>query len=824
MPSPNLTVTTSETGGSYVPTSPITVPILYTPVLPVSPIGPNQVVASGPLPDWAGQGVGDITFILNQLLDISDASVNYLANTVKSGVTAGINQAADIANSTSQTVIQNVGRLTNGLLDGVNNTLSTMGGWLKDIGSAIYDNLGALIGFLKDHIGSIITTVADAVKSALGPILEVVHSVAVEIQSINDNFIQPLSNIILGTIQTLSTLTETLERDFHEGFKGILQIPTDLANSLTSLDATFQRSIQQMGTANKAVIETTIGGTAEDTIHTRLKSIGDVIDALKIKPVKGTTLTDAVRLSDPGINEAIGKTFDAIWKEILTFLTTSLSSFKGFSGAMSAIPLAIPFIAEAEWEIPAALIGFTLACIEAYEPALTYIREDIENKARLAKLSPNDVLLAWQRGFVNDASLDEELGVRGWDSGRQKVLKDLQTYLIDVQSILDMWFRGIVSDEDLAKNFKAHGITPDQTEALKEDGYKIPDVGTARVAYNRGIINDVVLDEILQENRYTPEEQFTFKQTALSVESVSGLIERHKRNTLYSNHLTSDPLFNTVPDDIIQLARANGDNPQVAADQWMTQFSVPGVQHWIALMFRGKRTHTEVMAAMDYFRVPQEWRDDYIVSSRALIPFRTIPSMVKAKIITESYAKEQLAAHGYDATAVNALLSYAQQQKTSTSATKAIQNHEESVGVAQQLYNLGAINDAQYSEVLKAHQYTDSAIAAELQLTHLKQQLNHRKETGAEIVARAVSGEITYESAQEQMHTAGFTAIEIARYAKQIRNATKQTTKIPAEAQLVAMVKNSIITQDEFTTLLEQSGYSKDWAEKITVLHFAHAS
>jgi transposase InsO family protein len=335
-----------------------------------------------------------------------------------------------------------------------------------------------------------------------------------------------------------------------------------------------------------------------------------------------------------------------------------------------------------------------------------------------------------------------------------------------------------------------------------------------------GQIDDDALRAVLTINRYSEDEAQAFIDTALRPEQTADYINRTQRDSVFSSHLVIDPFYEAPPQPYIDAAKAEGVNAQVARDAWRSSFQFPQLNQWLSLYFRGIRTHTELMAAMDYYRVPQNLRDDYIQANRALIPFRTIPGMVAAGIIDESYAKQQLQGHGYDLQAAEALLAYSKTKVQTTTPVVAQQIHEISVATAKEFWNEGAFTDDQLKQLLVAHGYSDYTAAVTLTTMQIAHAQKLRKQVGQDIVNEALAGILTDDQAIQQFSQRNFSIQEIAKLTRQLRTGRRQNAKIPSEAELLKMAKQSIITPNDYGNALSAMGYAANWVQAIVQLNF----
>jgi hypothetical protein len=772
----------------------------------------------------SGGGAAQIHITVNNAVNLAEGVGQKIADAVSFGIEQAVDQAKEAASEAANAVTSSLKDVVDAIGDGVKTLLGSLKDGLVYIADLIKNNVGALIDFIVNNVGKLVSTVTDVLNNVIVPVLKNVNDVITKVNDVITNTIAPIFNTISHVYQQTVGLIDAIKRDISNGIQGILQLPSDIANSLTGLEATLQRVSQQLSFRSKDGSNVTLDDIMDSAVGGNLRHLGSLLTTPTSAPATPTTYADLQHLWEPDVNAALGKAFDAIWSEIVTFFKKSMDSSTGALNALKSVPLLIPFVAEAEWSLPAVLIGFALTLISAYKPALEFIEDDVSAKMGLSKLSPNDALAAWVRRFIEEKDLREELAVNGWDASRIQVLMDLQKYLIGIEPILDMWHRGIVTANDLDDNLDDHALIGADRTAVIAASYKIFDPGLAGAMFLRGLITEQQLFDVLKVNRYTQPEQEAFKTTLIRPGGPRVTLDRIRNDALVASRLVAHQDLFTPPTDFFQSAQDVGTSSEEATEIWRNSFPIPPLHEWLGLYFRGLRTRSELDAAFDYFRILPEWRDDFIRVNQALIPFRTIPAMLAGGIISEPYAKQQLQAHGFDLAQIDALLKYAG-VKGKTSKTKTAQTiNDLSLATVKEFWVQGVITDDQYQKALVAHGYAPDTAALQIKVELLAEHAKERKTVASGIVDEALAGLITDDQAQQQLAQQGFTLQETAKYLKQLRTAKRANAKLPSEAELVKFLKAGLITVDDFQQALKATGYAPKWVEAFTTLNFKPAT
>jgi len=805
---------------------------------------PSQPVQFGPpvtsqQPGTSGGG-GNVQVIVNNYEQIANDVLNQIAQAVKKGLTDGMNAVSDVA----QTLFGKIGDI----LKQIGQTL-----WdtLKQVASAIASQLGSLLSGIAGALKSAAQTIFEGIKAAMGDIRDtlravidkvapILDSIAKQVQTINDTLIKPIATFINTTVKTIADLTTAIERDLHDGLSGILKIPGDIAQGLGSLDASLQRTVQELGTVNKATVDSVLTTTDGKNLAAHLQSVGDAItQGTGFHQIASTFTPKPIALTDENFNQIsrqlsnsvtplIKEIMSSMFTEMSTWMTSYEDTFKapaptpGIVGAAESVGAdllnkAVDLIKSFITAFLSAAIGFAVAGAEL-EVAIEYAGERARKAVPITKLDPDLAVQAWQRGFITDEALNDELLSKGLDSTRQSVYKDMSVFLAPQDQALDWWYRGVINDDDLADNFKRHGILTRDIDAFKEGSQQLIQPADAILAWKRGIITEDQLQDVLKRNRFTDNDSVLVK--ALSVRPRGTLETIADATHILAGQETDIFSFlNTqAPQSIMDAGTAEGLDNSVTNFLWRNHWSVPGIQTWVTLYFRGLRTKTELQAALDYHAVPREMQDDVIEVFRPLIPFRSIPNYVRAGLLSESQGRDALAGHGFDIGTINTIMKAAQQGSTKKASTAAASIATLSIANAKTLFEDGAIDQSQYEQVLEAHGYTAELAQAQAQVDIISLHARQRRQELADYSNQVQAGVTSMDDAIAALSKYGFTTAEIQSWQAKVLKSQKSAQKHPSLSELDKFWKASLITIEQYKAELEAQGWTDPWLSAFVAL------
>ena len=595
---------------------------------------------------------------------------------------------------------------------------------------------------------------------------------------------------------------------------------TPVSIDTTGLDKSITDGLTSAATVNSDLVDSTLGGTKDDTIWTRLKTLGDIFTSANFARTTQTTFSDHVTLPEPDVTAAGAQSIDAIWSELSTFFVNLFSGGKSTVDSLQTMLAGVPFILGLTIEGPLVLLELGAVLLEMTEPIRKFLKEDIAAKSGLAKLPADVALAGWLRSFVHDEDLDAELAANGWSAERIQVMKDLRSYLLPVETAIELSYRKLITEPDLRDNMSQHGMSTAQQDVIIAQSYKLIDIQTASKLYLRKVITDVQLDSILLQHRMSAEERTMFFTALLEPPDVAAAMDGDRANRLVGSGLVGSEIYTSVPDSVDAAGSRSGQTSEATQAAWQAAFYFPPLREWLDLFFRHIRSGEELDKAMDFWRVLPEFRNDVIAAGRPLIPFRTIPQMMALGVIDEPQARSMLGQHGFSDDNISILIDYVD-AVIGNRKHKAVGDLKDvSIGSAKMFWEQGAIGDTEYHQALMDHGYSESEATLTLKAESIREHALQRKQAGTDIVNEVLAGQLSVAQAQDEMASLQMTAAEQAKILRRIVKTKRAAAKMPTEAELRAMAAKGIITTPEYTAFLEQIGYDSRFADYFTRLHF----
>lgn len=763
-------------------------------------------------------GPANVVVNVNNAIDITDTGIQQVADEVKGAINQAAQEAGNIATQAAKTIAQSLGSLVNSIGRGLASAFSNIGSIISQIATFIWQNIKDIFSAIGNGILDLVQKIKDFLGPILSSISDTLTAITKQVQYINDTLIKPIADIYNTTIKTIATLTVAIQQDLHDGLSGILKIPSDIAAGLGSLDATLNRSIQQLGTINKETVTSGItfaGATLPQPFGEAMaKYLGGSVLTDKIKTTFGQSLTLSGESLQTVSNEAI-QGLGTLLSEILHVV---FATFKAPLDQMHADWASVESVFVGLLDGVLGLLTTLTAMGALASPLIDAAEQQARTSVPTRKLDPATAIEALKRGFLDLKTVTSEIATTGLDATRQQVLIDLSIFLADANQALDWWYRGIIDDTDLTANLSSQGMTAGDQTAFKAASVYLPSIADLLRWLNFGIINQ---DEFTQNCKYLRYDNaqiqtiLTTYQDRIPAERLmrlQGLL--NNSSAVFIQHTLNIP----VPSDVQTAGQREGLHPDTVKYLWDGHWELPSVHEFIHLYFRGIRTLTEVQQRMSIANIPQELWDDMIQVERLVIPHRSVPNYVKLGVMSVAKATQELQAQGFSVEDTQIILASVQaaQNKTTTTASTAV--HTLSLTNARELWSEGALTDLQYQQLLEAHGYTADMALIQMKADQINLHVKSQKQTLADLSAEVQAGVLSLDDASSQLRSNGFSDAQISRFQLSVAKALRVNVKHPSMADLAKFLKNDLITLTDYANELQAQGWADPWLSAFVAL------
>lgn len=759
----------------------------------------------------------DINNITNNI-NITDQGIQAVSDAINNAVTSAAQQASQIAQQAQTATAQAISDQVNAITTGIDNASQNI---LNTIASQVQQSLasvGTTVQQIAGTISSALSSVNSVLQSVLTPIKTVVDSINTEVQALNSELLQPIANLYTSTVGTISSLTVAIENDLHQGLAGLIAIPGQIAAGIGGLDATLDRTVQQIGTANAQTASDSViqfGSVVPGPLSSAMAAaLGGKVSADTLT----TTFGGTVALSGEGIAQISAEAYTAIGTLLESLMNATAGTFKQTFDHLHTDWASINGIFTGLGDILLTLITTVTAIGAIAQPLIDTAGEAARKLIPTAKLDPNTVITALSRSIITTAAAVDELAAQGYDSTRAQTLIDLSVYLADINQALDWWYRGIISDQDFAANLSDHGLSNADQQAFQAGSVKLPAIDDLLRWLNFSLITQDEFTTNAKILRYDDAQiqaiLSTYQQheTTEILASMQGLLNNSSIGFL------TNTLSIPVPDPVSVAGARQGYHPDLVKYLWLAHWQLPQTNEFIQAFFRGIRTQEELTARLDIANIPREVQSDIVDIQRPLIPFRSLAAFVKAGAMSQSDAQGELGKHGFDTQHLNWVSDYLFPKTSAVTATAAVAVHTLSIANARALWGEGALTDLQYTAILEAHGYTADMAALQLKADAITEHLKQQKQAISDATAQVEAGQLTLEDAVSQLSQQGLTQAQISKFQITVTKALAIAVKHPTLAQMESMIKAGLLTLAAYTTELQAQGWADPWLTNLVAL------
>ncbi len=664
---------------------------------------------------------------------------------------------------------------------------------LEFLGKEGIDYLASTGSSIVNNYMTVLNAVEEYTKSVIGPVKSVLDSVTGLARQINDNLIEPIVNPIKQALAEYHTLKDEFHTDLKSGLSGLVKMPGQVADALTSVDAVLARSNEQLAEGQVAI--------ATGVLAPGMQWSGAVPDAVRLYH---ETLSRArasvpdrdfphVDIEGPqsvaGLRDMLQSAVDfvlhpgkmkreevdqanSVIKIYRDEVDPKGQAFVGIMGAelekaIADLTPALSWITRSVFEVFLAARGIDIM----YEQQEALYRQDLTAATPTELLPIGDLIQAERRGIITQGERIAQGLKTGLDPSRQKVEWELSTWLIPPAVAIDWQARGYIDGATLASILSWSGISEEDQGRVISGSYRLP--GPA--------------------------------------ETVAMLA----REEVAQGEFLPDSLGTEPPASVQAIYAKNRIEQGQAALDWIAHWKIPPVGWWITSYFRGMHTYSDVQAAARAENIPPDIIDDLVGVEQETIQQWMLPDIIATGLVSESDFLAYADFIGLEPRSAKLLLEWGKSKIKAPLAKEYAEYAKVNQTTATTLYDAGTIDRATLLAIFRAHGYSADAAELAAEASDLKRQAKERIDDIERLAAEVDIGKRTALSAVDAAHAAGYTAREIETLEKLIQHKKLAKSKLPSESQLGKMQKGGLLTTAQYVGGLELIGYSPEWARLV---------
>ena len=743
-------------------------------------------------------GEGPIFVNVANAVNVTDASaanaVQNVADAVYQGITAAQQAQTGAIDASTAAITSGISSIVTTLDSGITQATSS----IADIASGILSSVGADLGNLGSVIGN---SVFNAVNPTVIALAGIAATIARQLGGLAGAIATAVAQVIPAIITAIQiaqnppgAILAKIEQDIGSNLASLTQLPEVIAGIPTGIDA----ALNNIWSEYTAFTEQTTGWGTGESAHKDLQSIADAIAGTLAVFLPGAApkLADVLETDCAGVD--LQRELNRPW----TGFDENASWFDKFGNILiKALGRVIQLIFSA---LP------TVQKISAVQG------QQINSACPTDLLPPPLLVQAFLRGYLTQAQVQGEAALGDLSHSRLQTMIDLATHQFSPSELTDAFYRQIIPQQDFYRALQEQGLTGDQQLIQQALGVNVLTIQELFDLQRRGTITTDVVKTGLKALHYNDTQIDAVSRLAFRPPNMNEQIAGDASADLLNGlGIAGIDNVGAIPEDVQAAAAAEGLDLDAMQARWAAHWQVGGIATWITLYFRGQVTLQQVQAVMDRQFIPRSVQAAFVDSARPLVQFRTISTMLNQQIISEAVARQLLKEHGYTDNNVDILIKYAERPSKAKAAKNARAHQLVALSIAKEEFIDGSITGDQYLSILIDHGYTSDGANTELRVVEAQQALKQRKANAQLVIDEFGAGLINEHQALLALAALGLTPAEMAHAEHRIRAFKAAKAKIPSESDLHHMLMLGIISNSDYVTALEATGYPEVWAERF---------
>lgn len=389
-------------------------------------------------------------------------------------------------------------------------------------------------------------------------------------------------------------------------------------------------------------------------------------------------------------------------------------------------------------------------------------------------LQPGDVASAKHYGLVDTEWAVGELRRNGFSIERSELLLDISKEIPDITFLFSAWFRNILSDDGLDRSLAARGFNEDFSSMLKQIAFFIP--------------------------------------------PVQDLITMAVREVFSPEIAEANGQFEDFPEDFADWAKQQGVSRQWAENYWAAHWALPSVMQGYEMLHRRVITEDQLKGLMRSLDIMPAWRDRLIDISYAPYTRVDVRRMHALGILNEQQVYEAYLDLGYNQERAQNMTRFTLEYNSDDNSPDDPVVTDLTRANILEFYRREIISESQARTFLIDAGVNEAAANLWLSNENLKAELKERDDDIDLILESYKVDALSFDRAQDALNGLVRERRELAEAMLELRKMQIQKTKVPGIKDLGEFLSNGLITDDEFTEVLETKGYSSSWAGKYLQL------
>tara|TARA_S200002703_G_scaffold160053_1_gene176362 strand:+ start:2869 stop:4980 length:2112 start_codon:yes stop_codon:yes gene_type:complete len=685
------------------------------------------------------------------------------------------------------------------LITGLINEIAglVIGGHNSTIGR-IYDASNGVINVLSDRIDEQTADIEQVISEAINIDLELSEAELEELGQIVDNSVERVLSTTEENQGLLNDIIDLVSDGVQVIVENEIQINSDVFEPVINvLDDVLEAAQQQEDAAN-AVIEAALNEAYDIILDLIGADRADVVIAIE-------KVVEAILTNKPEAGE------------ILTELPNET-------------PEGLP-----------AKITRAVASVIAKKTSID--SGDIEKALNLLDISDDDKAVEYICSIADKLMVDYDGPVAGWVMAAAQTLaiaflfpwaqgqlvankclavwsKSNAWAIPSTDEAIRMYYRERISEEEANELMRMNGYARTDANNLIEAAEVLPSVDFILSGWLRGTLTDEAMETLFKRSGYSLTSTALLKELAFYIPPVQDLITMSVREVFSTEARRDLDLDEEFPDDprFLEAIKNQGLAKEWAEDYWAAHWTLPSVQMGYEMFHRGEINIDELRALMKALDIAPTWRDKLIniaYTPITRVDIRRIHSLLDKD---NAWVKDRYVDLGYSPDDAQTMADFVEKANDEGDIIDIDVASDLTRSTIIGFYVDGIIDEDSTRALLL--QAGINLVATELFIDSAQFDIEKRERKKAIefVIDQYRFDVISFDDAVVDLNGLGLETIETELAQFDLLKVKQQKTKIPSKADLDKFLKGGIIEDEDYITMLEQHGYSNDWANKYLSL------
>jgi hypothetical protein len=394
---------------------------------------------------------------------------------------------------------------------------------------------------------------------------------------------------------------------------------------------------------------------------------------------------------------------------------------------------------------------------------------------------------------------------------RRSINKDIRPNLPDYRDVIPAAFVAPEKTGEVREILKQLGLSDEHIDLLFLSMYRLYPVETIRDAYLRGVLSEEEMFMRMRELGFTDTRIKEIVQTWELIPPVTDILTMVAHEAFEPDSIAKMGLDEEFPTEQVEWLKKQGLSEYWAMKYWISHWNQPSLGQGFEMLHRGVIDRETLEFLFRTVEIPRFWRDKLLAI--AYMPYTRVDvrRMHAMGVLSDEELIKAYKDLGYDEEHALRMAEFTVRynQQSNRDLTKA------QIVTA---YIEGLINRDDAKSLLKHIRYPDAESEYILTLAEFQRNKEYQDQIVKNVGERFKNNLIDEFEARNRLNQLNLPAEQIEILIDRWKIDKYEAVKVPSKTDLEKMLRNNIITQDQYRQEMYRLGYDWryiDWYEQL---------